>query len=145
MKTITKFMIILVLVIGSTLTVAAQVTIKVTWDEGSSCTCPNLGQAYYSVYVAVFDQCSYPYTTVFEHTNIEPYPATESFIDLDEFCDEETGDCYLVIAEVKKWCPDGQGGYEDECHGKHPGTWFSCQELMLNVTYELMPKIELDY
>ncbi len=145
MKTIIRLLAVLLLTLSATCLVNAQATIKVTWQDGQNCDCPLPGQSYYSVYDAVFDQCTYPYTTVFEHTNIESSSATESFIDLDEFCDEETGDCYLVIAEVKKWCPDGQGGYEDECHGKENGEPYSCQELMDDTKTWELPQIPLNY
>ncbi|MCK9401579.1 MAG: hypothetical protein M0Q51_16515 [Bacteroidales bacterium] len=131
MKTLfTTLAIMLVLVLTGIQGSIAQATVRVSWDAQNCDPCPLPGNSYFKVWCAVVDQCDTPYEIVFEDEQLVDVSATYADFQLTEFCHGASSNCYMVIASVKKLCPDGQGGFEETCSGKDPGEFKTCQQLM---------------
>lgn len=108
----------------------AQATVRVSWSE-ESCECTISGNYYYRVDIEIIDQCSEDHQTVYADFVIVNGPASSVDIPLEYTClDTSLEPCYLVVADVKKYCPDGHGGFTLTCDGKHPGVHVSCNDLM---------------
>lgn len=111
----------------------AQATVHVEWSE-EGCECTISGNYYYRVDIEIIDQCGDDHHTVYSDFVFVNGPTNYADILLEYTClDTSLEPCYLVVADVKKYCPDGHGGYTLTCDGKHPGEHVSCNDLMNSI------------
>lgn len=109
----------------------AQATVFVQWNDDNCDDCPSLGDCAFRIDIEIIDQCGEDHVTVYQDDKTILCPDEETDFILTYSCLDVTLEpCYLVIATVKKLCPDGHGGYTVICQGKHGGLHYSCHDLM---------------
>ena len=130
-KIFSILVILIALVITSMQNTNAQATVYVPWDSEACDECPSPGDWVWRVDIAVVDECGEENVIVYEDYQIIAPPDNDATFVLDEFCHHQSlEECYMVVAVVKKLCPDGHGGFTVICSGKDSGQFKSCPWLM---------------
>lgn len=143
-KTISILVIVMTFGLFGMQNVNAQATVDVNFTDNCS-SCPVPGDWGYRVDITIYDQCDGGSSLVFsDYELIEGGDPLSASFQLTSFCSGDTEECYHIYVAVKKICPDGQGGYEILCSGKHPGSTYSCQELMDSNNTIPIPNITLN-
>ncbi|MCK9400699.1 MAG: hypothetical protein M0Q51_11995 [Bacteroidales bacterium] len=139
-----KFISILIIIIALIFTgmqnANAQATVYIYWAPEYCDECPSPGDWVWRVDIEVEDLCGEEGYTIYRDNQIIEPPADDATFVLGEFCDNQSlEECYMVVAALKKICPNGYGGYTIVCSGKNPGINKSCPWLMNSGNTLILP------